>query len=127
MNAADHYLTDRVMTASPAQLTDMLFQGAVAALRGAVRMQEAGDFTGALPRSLKAQRILVELRTSLDHAAGGQLATDLDALYAWAHSNLVKANSVRDPRGTRDALGVVEDLATAWREGCVGVATPVPA
>jgi flagellar protein FliS len=127
VNAADHYLTDRVMTASPAQLTDMLFQGAVAALRGAARMQEAGDFAGALPRSLKAQRILVELRTSLDHSAGGELTANLDRLYAWAHGNLVQANSTRNAKGTRDALGVVEDLATAWRESCVGVAAPVPA
>lgn len=124
MNPADHYLRDRVLTASPAQLTDLLFEGAAAALRGAVRLQEAGEFAGALPRSLKAQRILLELRTSLDHAAGGQLATDLDRLYAFAHTSLVQANRARDPRGTRAALGVVEELAGAWRESCCG---PVPA
>lgn len=124
MNPADHYLTERVMTASPAQLTDMLFQGAATALRGAVRLQESGDFASALPRSLRAQRILVELRGALDHEQGGPLAADLDRLYAWAHSSLVRANSTRDVRGTRDALDVVEDLASGWREGCVSAAAP---
>ena len=121
MNAADHYLADRVLTASPAQLTGMLFDGATAALRGALRLQEAGDYRGALPRSLKAQRILVELRTSLDHTAG-PLAGDLERLYVWAHSCLVRSNSERTPEGTRSALEVVEELAGAWRESCVGLA-----
>lgn len=119
MNPADHYLADRVFTASPAQLTDMLFEAATAATRGAVRMQEAGEFAAALPRSLKAQRILLELRTSLDHAAGGQLARDLDQLYVWAHSQLVRGNSSRDAAATRDALDVLEQLSGAWRESCV--------
>lgn len=124
MKAAEHYLRDRVLTASPAQLTDLLFEGAAAAIRGAVRLQEQGEFGPALPKILKAQRILLELRTSLDHAAGGQLAADLDRLYAFAYSSLVRANSARDPRGTRAALDVVEGLAGAWRQSCCG---PVPA
>lgn len=119
MNAADHYLADRVMTASPAQLTDLLFEAATAATRGAVRLQESGDFRGALPRSLKAQRILLELRTSLDHGAGGALAGDLDQLYRWAHGQLVRGNSNRDAVATRSALDVLEELATAWRDSCV--------
>jgi flagellar protein FliS len=119
VNPADKYLIDRVMTASPAQLTDMLFEAAAAALRGAVRLQEAGDFPAALPRSLKAQRILMELRMSLNRAAGGQLATDLDRLYAWAHSNLVRANSERKPALTQESLDLVLELGSAWRESCV--------
>lgn len=126
MTVADHYLTDRVLTASPAQLTGMLFEAAAAALRGAVRLQEAGDFAAALPRSLKAQRILLELRTSLDHAAGGEIAGNLDRLYTWAHGTLLRANVERDAGATRDALAVVEDLTAAWREGCLGVAPAQP-
>lgn len=126
MNASDHYLTDRVMTASPAQLTDMLFEAAAAAMRGAARLQDAGDFASALPRSLKAQRILVELRTSLDHGVDDGLTGDLDRLYAWAHGSLVRANSERTSVGTRDALAVVEDLGAAWREACVTATVPTP-
>lgn len=125
-SAAGQYLADKVATATPAQLTGMLYDGAVGALRGAIRLQEAGDWQGALPRSLKAQRIVLELRESLDHAAGGELAANLYRLYTWAHACLLRANSERDVAATRDALDVLEPLAAAWREGVLGVA-PVPA
>ncbi len=128
MSNADHYLAERVLTATPAQLTGMLFDAAVAALRGAHRMQTDGDFTGALPRSLKAQRILLELRLTLNHEAGGRLATELDRLYAYAHACLLRAGSERKAKPTADALDVVEQLASAWREGVLQsarVAQPV--
>lgn len=126
MNAADHYLADRVLTATPAQLTGMLFEAASASLRGAVRLQEAGDFPAALPRSLKAQRILMELRSALDHSVDPAMADGLDVLYAWAHSSLLRANRDRDAAGTRDALAVVDELGLAWRQGVLGAAD-VPA
>lgn len=124
MTAADHYLADRVLTASPAQLTALLYDGAAAAVRGTARLQEAGDHRGALARSLKAQRILLELRGSLDHGAGGQLAGDLDRLYSWCHSELVRATNGRDSAAVKTVLTVVEELGGAWREGCLGVPQP---
>lgn len=123
---ADQYLADKVATATPAQLTGMLFDAAVGALRGAIRLQESGDWMAALPRSLKAQRIVLELREALDHEAGGELAGNLWQLYTWVHGCLVRANSERDVVATRDALAVLEPLAGAWREGVLGAA-PVPA
>ena len=55
----------------------------------------------------------------------GELSRSLDALYAWCHGNLSRANREKDPSGTRDVLDVVEQLAGAWNEGCLGrVAQP---
>lgn len=119
---ANQYLADKVATATPAQLTGMLFDGAVGALRGAIRLQEAGDWQVALPRSLKAQRIVLELRESLDHEGGGDLAANLWQLYTWCHSCLVRANSERDVTATKDALAVLEPIAGAWREAVLGLA-----
>lgn len=126
MNPADHYLAERVMTATPAQLTGMLFDALTAAVRGAARLQGQGDFPAALPRSLKAQRIPLELRNTLDHGVGGELARSLDALYTWSHANLVQANRERDAAATARVLDVVEQLAGAWNEGCLGL-VPQPA
>lgn len=126
MNPADHYLADRVMTATPAQLTGMLFDALSAAVRGASRLQAEGNFPAALPRSLKAQRILHELRSTLDHEAGGQLATDLADLYAWSATMLVRGNREQDPTLTRDVLPVVEQLGQAWNQGVLGK-VPAPA
>jgi len=126
LKPADHYLAERVMTATPAQLTGMLFDALTAAVRGTARLQAEGDFPAALPRSLKAQRILLELRNTLDHSAGPELSASLDALYAWCHGNLVRGNRERDPAATQSVISVVEQLADAWNEGCLG-RVPQPA
>lgn len=119
--AADRYLTERVMTASPAELTAMLYDAAVGALRSAITAQEAGEHLAATPKLVKAQAIVLELRTTLNPAAG-DLTTRLDALYTFAFTQLLQANTKRDVAATRSALEVLEPLQTAWREACLTVA-----
>jgi flagellar protein FliS len=118
--AADHYLAERVMTASPAELTAMLFDACVGAIKGALRLQEAGDHLAATPRLLKAQDIVLELRTTLNPEAG-ELATSLDALYTFAWTQLVRSGIKRDSKAARDALEVVEPLQLAWRTSCLSL------
>lgn len=114
-NAADHYLAERVMTASPVELTAMLFDACVGSIKLAIRLQETGEHVAALPKLIKAQDIVLELRTTLNHEAG-ELATRLDALYTWAWQLLVRAGTKRDTRAAREALEVVEPLQLAWRQ-----------
>jgi flagellar protein FliS len=83
--AADHYLAERVMTASPVELTAMLFDACVGSIKLAIRLHEAGQHTAALPKLTKAQDIVLELRSTLNHEAG-ELASHLDALYTFAWS-----------------------------------------
>jgi flagellar secretion chaperone FliS len=119
--AKERYLRERVQTASPAELTAMLFDHCVGSLRAALRSQEAGDHLAAGPRLLKAQDIIMELRTTLNPEAG-PLAGQLDALYTYAYGQLVKANVSRDLAATREVLEIVEPLQTAWREACCTLA-----
>ena len=120
-DAATRYLTERVLTASPAELTAMLFDAAVGALKAAARLQEAGDHTTAGQRLMKAQDIVLELRSTLNPAAG-QLTTQLDALYTYAFGQMVTANVRRDRAATLEALSVIEPLQTAWRASCCTLA-----
>ena len=119
---SERYLVERVMTASPAELTAMLYDAAVGAVRSAQRLHEAGDFLGASPKVLKAQDIVLELRSTLDHESASadatRLAGDLDALYTWCWTRLLDANLKRDSRGLADALEVLEPLQQAWRASC---------
>ncbi len=119
--AADRYLTERVMTASPAELTAMLYDAAVGALKGALQLQEQNDPIGARPRLQKAQDIVLELRTTLNPAAG-ELAERLDALYTFAWTQLLEASIKGDSRKTRTALDVLEPLQQAWRAACLSLA-----
>jgi flagellar protein FliS len=114
-SAADRYLEERVLTASPVELTAMLFDACVGSIKLAIRLQEAGEHVAALPKLIKAQDIVLELRTTLNHEAG-ELATRLDALYTWAWQLLIRAGTKRDTPAAREALAVIEPLQLAWRQ-----------
>ena len=119
--AADRYLVERVSTASPAELTAMLFDACVASIKGAVRLLTEGDALGARPKLLKAQDIVMGLRTTLNHEAG-ELAGNLEALYTYAWGRLVDANVHRDAAAAQEALEVMEPLQQAWRQSCLAPA-----
>ena len=119
--AADHYLTQRVLTASPAELTAMLFDACVGSIKLAIRLHETEQYVAALPKLTKAQDIVLELRSTLNHDAG-ELASNLDALYTFAWSQLFQAGVKRDTQAARAALAVIEPLQTAWRETFISAA-----
>ena len=116
--AADRYLVERVSTASQAELTALLFDGCVGAIKGAVRLMEAGELAGARPKLLKAQDIVLHLRSTLNHEAG-ELAGNLEALYTFVWTQLVQANVQRDSSAAVEALKVMEPLQQAWRASCL--------
>ena len=119
--AADRYLTERVSTASPAELTAMLFDACVGAIKLAVRLQQAGQHAAAGPKLIKAQEIVLELRSTLNKEAG-ELAARLDSLYTYAYGRLLQANLRHDPAAATEALQVVEPLQQAWRSACCTLA-----
>jgi flagellar protein FliS len=122
VNAADHYLAEKVATASPAELTAMLFDKCVVTIRRGMAHLDAGEWEAARGRLLLAQRIVLELRTSLDGSSGPDaqaLASNLDRLYGWCYKRLIDANIERNSAAAQDALDVVEPIREAWREACL--------
>ena len=121
MNVADHYLAEKVATASPAELTGMLFDKVVVTVRRGKAHLQAGEWDAARGRLLLAQRIVLELRTSLDPSSSADaaaIAGNLERLYAWCYKRLVDANVGRDPHAADDALEVLEPLRETWRQIC---------
>jgi len=115
--AAATYQRNAVMTASPEKLVKMLYDGALKNLEQArvglqddqtARSQEVGNALS------KAMGIIGELRASLDHAAGGDIARDLDALYEFALDQLSKANIERTVDGVAATVEVMRTLKEGW-------------
>ncbi|HWC36542.1 MAG TPA: flagellar export chaperone FliS [Mycobacteriales bacterium] len=127
MDPHDRYLEERVFTASAAELTGMLFDAAVASVRLGITQAEAGAWLQAVPRWIKAQRIVTELRTALraDDPDTVSLARNLNHLYIWVNEELVRTSSRRDLSAARNALKVLEELATSWRLSCLAPASVV--
>jgi flagellar protein FliS len=116
---ANPYLEQQAATATPAELTAMLYSGAVARVLAAIDLLGEGDVDGARTRLLRTQEIVLELRCSLDHAAGGEIAANLDRLYDFAYHKLVRAVVDRDAAAASEALTVLVSLRDAWREACL--------
>ena len=47
--------------------------------------------------------------------AGGDVATDLRALYTFLRRHLTEANTHRDPERIREAIRILEELNEGWK------------
>jgi flagellar protein FliS len=115
--AAATYQRNAILTASPEKLVKLLYEGAIKHLEKS-RIGLADQKTARSPevgQSLsRAMGILGELRASLDHAAGGQIAKDLDRLYEFSLDQLSQANLTRTPAGVTNSLQVMRTLQEGW-------------
>jgi flagellar protein FliS len=121
-NARNAYLGQSVATASPARLLVMLYDRLVLDLQRAAEAQDVNDIATASSNLIHAQEIVLELRTSLKMDVWDG-AERLASIYAWLHSELVRANISKDVTVTRDCLKIVEPLAESWREAAMQSAT----
>ena len=116
-HAAATYQRNAVLTASPEKLVKMLYDGAIKNLEKS-RIGLAEAKTARSPEVgnalSKAMGIIGELRASLDHAAGGEIAGNLDRLYEFSLDQLSQANLQRTPIGVDNALQVLRTLKEGW-------------
>ena len=115
--AAATYQRNAVLTASPEKLVKLLYDGAIKNLeKSKLGLSDAKSARSPeVGQSLsRAMGILGELRASLDHAAGGQIAKDLDRLYEFSLDQLSQANLTRTPAGVTNTLQVMRTLQEGW-------------
>lgn len=121
MYGREQYQQAATTTAGPAQLVLMLYDGALTHLGRARTALEAEprDLMGAHESIMKVQAIISELDVSLDHEAGGQIASSLASLYLYCREQLVEANLNKDPEPLAIVADVIAPLRDAWEESCV--------
>jgi flagellar protein FliS len=104
-----------VVAASPHKLIVMLFDGALVALATALHQMKAGNIQAKGQSISKAITIIDSgLRASLDQTAGGEIAQNLDALYAYMSNRLLMANLKNEPGGIEEVQRLLQDLKGAW-------------
>jgi flagellar secretion chaperone FliS len=104
-----------VTAASPHKLILMLFEGALMAITVAQEQMKSGDIAGKGLSISKACTIIEEgLRASLDKKAGGDIAINLDALYAYMNSQLTLAHVQNDIEKLEQVKILLRDLKGAW-------------
>lgn len=119
----DAYRTNAVETASPEQLTLMCYDGALRFMRRAAKSLDEGDLADASAATGRAQAIVNELNITLDMEAGGEIASNLRALYLFVNRHLSEAMLGTDSSKVREAMTIIGDLRGAWAEAMnLGVA-----
>lgn len=113
-NAAQVYGARKIETATPAELTLMLYEGAIKFCNIAMGAIEKNDYEKANVNIKKARRIVVELKTTLDHKY--PVAEDFDVIYDYIFDKLVQANMKKDTAILEEALAELRDLRDAWKE-----------
>lgn len=103
--------------ASPHLLIKMLFDGLVQSLNAARGAMSRGDVAEKGRQLGKAVRILEEgLKGGLNTAGGGELATNLAALYDYCVARLTHANMRGDIAAVEEVVKLVTPVAEGWNQ-----------
>ncbi len=109
------YRESSVLTASPAQLIVMLYDGAGRFLMQAEAAAGEGAWLHASDRVAKAEAIVDELLITLDLDAG-QVAERLQAIYVFCKRELIAARIEQDAERLGRVRGLLRELRDAWHE-----------
>jgi flagellar protein FliS len=112
------YKESSVLTAPPEQLVLMLYDGALRFIaRASIAMREQGPVAAAEPIK-RAQAIVEELLSALDHDAGGEIADRLQAIYVYCLRLLPEAQLHADVERLEQVASMLRELREAWAEIC---------
>lgn len=113
-NAYAAYQDSKILTASPAELTLMLYEGAIKFCNIAILAIEKKDLSKANLNIIKAENIIMDLRRTLDskYSVAGQL----DLLYDFMYHRLIESNLKKDIAMIEEVLDLIRDLRDTWKE-----------
>lgn len=102
------------MTASPAELTLMLYEGAIKFSNIAIMAIEKKDMDKAHANIMKTQRIIQEFQATLDHKY--PVAKDFEAVYNYLMIRLREANVKKDTEILEEVLKHLRTMRDTWKE-----------
>ncbi|SFK77959.1 flagellar protein FliS [Lachnospiraceae bacterium KH1T2] len=110
----ERYGKNRILTATPAELTLMLYDGCLKFINMAISAVDENDVERAHNNIRKAERIIDEFQATLDHKY--QVAEDFDRIYVYVKRRLVEANLKKDRDILDECAEHVRSLRDTWRE-----------
>lgn len=108
------YAKNRIMTASPAELTLMLYEGAIKFCNIAITAIEKRDYEAANTNIQKVENIITEFQATLDHKY--PVAKDFDSIYSYVQQRLLEANLRKNPEILEEVLEHLRTLRDTWKE-----------
>lgn len=108
------YANSRVMTASPAELTLMLYEGMIKFCNIALAAVEEGDITKAHDNIMKTERIIEELQSTLDRRYA--VAEEFNNVYSYLMQRLREANIKKDKEILEEVAKHLHTMRDTWKE-----------
>lgn len=113
-NPFAEYTTNKILTASPAEVTLMLYEGAIKFCNVAITAIEHGEIEKAHNNIKKTQRIIEEFRNTLDHKY--PVAEDFDRIYVYLLQRLLQANIKKDTAILEEVNSHLRSVRDTWKE-----------
>ncbi len=111
----DRYAAAQVTVVDRERLLLLVFEGGTKFLQLTRQALAAGDVAAFATNLARAQAIVSELRATLDHEAGGEIAANLGRLYDFMLFHLTQANVQKSVRHVDEVIGVFGTIADAFR------------
>ncbi|MBC5712616.1 flagellar export chaperone FliS [Roseburia sp. BX1005] len=108
------YANSKVATATPAELTLMLYDGAIKFCNIAIMALEEKDLEKAHNNIIKVENIISEFQITLNHKY--PVAKDFDAVYKYLKERLVEANVKKDKEVLEEVLEYLRTMRDTWKE-----------
>ncbi len=112
--AYNQYKENSIFTATPEELTLMLYNGLVKSIMQAQNSIEGNEVEKASNSLVRAQDILQYFRNTLDMKY--DVSEGLDALYEYMFRRLVDANMRKDQVIIIEILGMAKELRDTWAQ-----------
>lgn len=100
--------------ASPHRIIQMLMDGALSKMAIAKGCITRNDSEGRLRHITWAVNIISGLRASLDKQQGGDIASNLDALYDYMCNKLHEANVTNDVKLLEEVTALLTEIKSGW-------------
>ena len=108
------YNNSKVLTASPAELTLMLYEGAIKFCNIAIVGIEQGDIQKAHTNIRKVENIIEEFRATLDTKYA--VAEDFDRVYIYMQQRLLEANVKKNKAILEEVNTHLRSMRDTWKE-----------
>ncbi len=113
-NPYANYANTKVQTATPAQLTLMLYDGAIKFCNLAILAVENKQIENANTYIQKVEAIVAEFRATLNFKY--PVAKDFDVVYEYLQRRLLMANMKKDKEILEEVLGHLRTMRDTWVE-----------
>ncbi|MBG9544731.1 flagellar biosynthesis protein FliS [Cytobacillus firmus] len=113
-SAYQSYQQNSVNTASPGELTLMLYNGCLKFINLAKKAIDDKNMEDKNVNLLKAQKIIQELMVTLNMDA--EISKNMMTLYDFIHNRLIEANTKNDLAILEEAEGFVTEFRDAWKQ-----------